>query len=128
MPSTPQHPRRFGRRCRITRRKDISRLFEQGRRGSDSLMMLLCLPTVDESGMSRAGVAVSKRHGGAVRRNRIKRLCREAFRLTRHELPAGWDYMIVPRVGSEGDLQQLRESLRKLARKIAKPDQKEQEG
>lgn len=48
---------------------------------------------------ARLGVSVGKKHGNAVRRNRIKRVFRAAFRQCRHLLPAGRDYVLVPRVG-----------------------------
>jgi ribonuclease P protein component len=45
----------------------------------------------------RMGLSVSRRVGTAVRRNRIKRLLREAFRLSQHQLPAGLDMVVVVR-------------------------------
>jgi ribonuclease P protein component len=45
----------------------------------------------------RLGLSVSRRVGTAPRRNRIKRLLRDAFRLTQHDLPAGYDLVIVVR-------------------------------
>lgn len=48
---------------------------------------------------ARLGVSVSTKHGNAVRRNRIKRVLRAAFRQARESLPSGVDYVFVPRKG-----------------------------
>ena len=45
----------------------------------------------------RLGLSVSRKVGTAVRRNRIKRLLREAFRLMQHDLPRGYDLIVVVR-------------------------------
>lgn len=63
---------------------------------------------------------MSSRLGGAVVRNRWKRLLREAFRLHRSEFADGIDLVVVPRVGSEPELLWLEESLVGLAGKVAK--------
>ena len=49
-------------------------------------------------GEIRLGIIVSKRFGKACKRNRFKRLLREAFRLNRHALPQGVDIIIRPKV------------------------------
>ena len=72
----------------------------------------------NDLGHSRFAVAVGKRHGGAVCRNRIKRVCREAFRLIRHELPTGWDYVALPRWRWQARLDEAEQSLRALAEKV----------
>ena len=69
---------------------------------------------------SRVGLSVSKRYGGAVQRNRLRRLYREAFRLTRHELPGGLDIVMIPRSPNEPTLLTVQQSLNVLAWRLAK--------
>jgi ribonuclease P protein component len=45
----------------------------------------------------------------------MKRLIREAFRHVRHELPGGMDLVVVPRPGREPTVEELQDSLRRLA-------------
>ena len=113
---------RLGKKLRVKRRKEIRRIFEHGRRLGDSTMTLLAFRNdVCETASARLVAAVSTRHGNAVQRNRIKRLCREAFRQSRGKLAQGWDYAMVPRVGGELTLPALRSSLESLAPRLTQP-------
>lgn len=62
---------------------------------TDGLFLAVILP--NGVGFSRLGIAVPKRTGNAVTRNRMKRLIRETFRLNRDSLPDSIDLLIVVR-------------------------------
>lgn len=108
---------RSGKRRRVRRRADLDAVFRDGRRLGDGWITLLARP--NGLALSRFGVAVSAAHGRAVRRNRTKRLCREALRLARPELPAGWDLVVVPRRGAKLSVAALRQSVISLAARLA---------
>ncbi|MBI4385886.1 MAG: ribonuclease P protein component, partial [Elusimicrobia bacterium] len=57
----------------------------------------------DRKAQTRLGLSVSRKLGGAVRRNRIRRLLKEAFRLNRHRLEHGYDLVAYPRPGCPWD-------------------------
>jgi len=95
-------------------------MFAEGLRARDARMTLIASRRdCRGDSPSRMAAAVSGRHGGAVVRNRIKRLCREAFRTSRHRLPSGWDYVMLPRVGANLTLVGLIDSLATLTVKIS---------
>lgn len=79
------------RRLRKSHEFDAARRF--GRRQADGTLVLLA--RVNGLDVSRLGLAVGRRVGKAVVRNRVKRRLREAVRLA--DLPAGWDLVVIAR-------------------------------
>ncbi|MDR1125552.1 MAG: ribonuclease P protein component [Deltaproteobacteria bacterium] len=87
----------FSKQYRLLKRSDFSRCYSDGKRHFTSHFIIFVLPTAAETW--RFGLAVSRKVGGAVQRNRIKRLLREFFRLHRAIIPAGHDFAVVCKKG-----------------------------
>ena len=102
----------------LRRPADFKRVFDRRRSAADGkLIVYVC-----ENGLahSRLGLSVSRKNGPAVHRNRMRRLYREAFRLTRHEIQAGLDLVLVPRRPDEPELEELKRTLPRLVRQAAR--------
>jgi len=93
------------RRRRLSRSAEFERVYRQGRSKGNRFLVLYAFPRDAEASEReeegpRLGLSVSRRVGGAVDRNRVKRVLREAFWAEAERLPAGSDYVVVARPDS----------------------------
>jgi ribonuclease P protein component len=118
MSAPPEKSLGFRKHEHLRRNADFRRVYERRRSVSDSKMIVYAC----ENGLphSRLGMSVSRKFGPATRRNRLRRLYREAFRLTRHELPVGLDLILIPRAAEVPPLGELKCSLPALVKQVAR--------
>ena len=109
---------KFTRKFRLRSGRDFERVYN--RRCSDSNARLLVFACENELDFARVGLSVSRKVGSAVVRNRWKRLLRESFRLSRAQLPAGIDLVLIPRGDTEPRLDDLCLSLVDLTRRACR--------
>ena len=118
---TPRVPSRARpRRARLSRSAEFERAYRQGRSHGNRHFVVYAFPRGATDEPSRLGLSVSRKVGGAVDRNLVKRLLREAFSAEAQVVPAGHDVLIVAlppalelakREGLEGMRSALRELL-----------------
>ncbi len=87
---------RVSSRGRLSRSAEFERVYRQGRSTANRHLVLYAFPN-PSTPRPRLGLSVSRKVGGAVERNRVKRLLREAFAHTEADLRAGQDLVIVAR-------------------------------
>jgi len=80
---------------RLGGRLQFAAVFDAKVRESRGPLTAYALP--NDAGHPRLGISIGRRVGTAPRRNRIKRMLRESFRLMQHDLPRGYDFVIVVR-------------------------------
>jgi ribonuclease P protein component len=85
---------------RIVRTSDYRALYKTGRKVHSERLVLFC--RANAIGHPRLGITVSRKIGGAVVRNRVKRLFREIFRRSLSQIPNRFDIVVNAKSGCVG--------------------------
>jgi ribonuclease P protein component len=98
-------PGKRRRRGRLSRSGDFERVYREGRSHSNRFLVLYAFPRGESDGEQdqvRLGISVSRKVGGAVERNAVKRGLREAFWSFDQRLPRDHDFVLVARPDAAG--------------------------
>ncbi len=90
----PVYRRTLFKKDRLLKRREFKRLSRDGKR---LVGRRICIDWAKSYKGTRLGITASTHYGNAPERNRFKRLVREAFRLSRAEIPSGIDLNVIPR-------------------------------
>jgi ribonuclease P protein component len=107
---------RFPAALRVKRGEDFDRAYALRRRRDCGAIVVY--GARNGLGVTRLGLSVSRKVGGAVQRNRVKRLLREAFRVAQRALPAGLDLVVVARPHPEWPGERYRAALAESAAEL----------
>lgn len=109
--------RRFRPHNRIKSGTHFSRAYRKGSRAKGSIMQVVLFEHGEEH--TRLGLSVGKRiWRSAVKRNRVRRIFRESFRLEYDALPKGCDLVLIPAAPAlDPDLNETRAELVRLSKK-----------
>ena len=99
---------------RLKKNADIQHIFKKGRRVYSSALTAVYIPAA----ATAMAVIVSKKHGKAVRRNRIKRLLRQSFINKCQKLPFPCNVLLIPKVSAEYSLSSFERALEECFKKM----------
>jgi ribonuclease P protein component len=107
------------RRERLRKRAQFTAIQGRGKKLHTEHFLVFILPQADSLAPARLGITVTKKVGGAVVRNRIKRLVREVFRRQKTLFPKGLDLVFVAKqTAARTELAEVARELEKLCRRL----------
>ncbi|MBO5927751.1 MAG: ribonuclease P protein component [Clostridia bacterium] len=98
---------------RLKKEKDFSLVFKSGKRLFSKSLTLITLKSKE----IKAGFVVGKKHGGSVKRNKIKRLLRESFRSFVPNLNQNFFFVFIPKQENEYSLENFKKEMNYLFKK-----------
>ncbi len=113
-PSSQPVRYRFSRSRRLHGRRAFGRVYAARRRKHLGPITVYVKP--NDLGYPRLGLSVSRKVGAATKRNRIKRMLREAFRLGQHDWDRGFDVVVVVRAHEPLGLERYRAMMAAVVR------------
>lgn len=119
-----KRPLGFSKELRIRKTAEFDRVYQGNVYAADQMLVIQAQP--NQLSYCRLGVSVSRKFGNAVRRNRWKRLIREAFRLNQNRLDYPVDLVVRPRKGATPDFAAINRSLVRLYDQVCRRLEQEQ--
>ncbi|ODS31971.1 MAG: ribonuclease [Candidatus Scalindua rubra] len=108
---------RFTKKERLRKRKEFQKVFDEGKVFSNDQTTVYAL--LNNDSVSRLGFVVGRKFGNAPKRNRFKRIFREAYRLNKNLLNNGVDIIIIPRSGlTDLSLRAIEDKFKKILAQI----------
>lgn len=103
----------FSKKERLRKQKEFQQVFDKGEKYGNDQLKIYALS--NGNSVSRLGIVVGRKFGNAPRRNRFKRILREAYRLNKNLLSNGVDIIVIPRPGlTELKLRAIEEKFKKI--------------
>ena len=99
----------------LTKNEYFQRLYSKAHSFANKQLVVFIMANGTE--YNRLGISVSKKNGKAVKRNRIKRLIKESYRMLEPNLKQGFDIVIIPRIDFEDDFVKVKGALWHLFKK-----------
>ena len=98
---------------RLKKEKDFNLVFNKGKRLYSNSLTVIYFPSTE----LKAGFAVSKKHGGSVKRNRLKRLLRESFRSFTPKNGKNFFFVFIPKVSDNYSVKAFSDAMAYLFKK-----------
>lgn len=101
----------------IKKNRDFRRLYKSGKSSANGFLAVYCRR--NRLGINRLGITTGTKLGNAVKRNRVRRLIRESYRLYEEGLARGYDIVVVARTRAAGaTFREIDTALRALLKRL----------